>query len=124
MPSTVVVGSGNLSVSGGNGGNGGVGSSTTEYEKVSGPGPGANGGNGGSAMKTSHLFLNMDGGEYSVSISDGKGGLKGKPGKNGSIYTGPLATIMWGDVYDIGKAGVDGKSIVVSRKVLKGKLVF
>lgn len=124
VPSAVVVGSGNLSVCGGNGGNGGVGSSTTEYETVSGPGPGANGGNGGSAVKTSHLFLNMNGGEYSVSISDGKGGLKGKPGKNGSIYTGPLATIMWSDVYDIGKAGVDGKSIVVSRKVLKGKLVF
>lgn len=124
VPSMIVCGNGNLSVVGGNGGNGGKGSSTTDYEKNNCPGVGSNGGNGGAAVKTSHLILRMDRGECTVSLSDGKGGLKGNPGKNGSIYTGPTVSLMWNDMFDIGKAGKDAKSVMVVKKIVTGKLVF
>ena len=84
----------------------------------------ADGGNGGAAVKTSHMILRMDSGNCSVSLSDGKGGLKGKPGKNGSIYTGPTVSLMWNDMFDIGKAGNDAKSVMVVKKIVTGKLVF
>lgn len=124
VPSMIVRGNGNLSIVGGNGGNGGIGSSTTDFEKVNCPGAGSNGGNGGAAVKTSHIILRMDSGNCSVSLSDGKGGQKGKPGKNGSIYTGPTVSLMWNDMFDIGKAGKDAKSVMVVKKIVTGKLVF
>ena len=124
VPSMIVRGNGNLSVVGGNGGNGGIGSSTTDFEKVNCPGVGSNGGNGGAAVKTSHMILRMDSGNCSVSLLDGKGGLKGNPGKNGSIYTGPTVSLMWNDMFDIGKAGKDAKSVIVVKKIATGKLVF
>ncbi len=109
VPSLVVFGQGNLSIIAGDGGDGGIGSSTTTWEAVNGPGKGANGGDGGKAIQTSTVFLNFVG-EFNV--QNGKGGLKGKPGNNGSIITGPAASMMWDDVYDIGEDGNDGVSII------------
>ncbi|MDE6075282.1 MAG: hypothetical protein K2G26_02470 [Clostridia bacterium] len=123
VPSLVVEGEGALVISGGNGGNGGVGSSTTKWEASNGPGAGADGGDGGAGLKTSYCVVNMNGENSYVSVSDGKGGKKGKPGNNGSIITGPAASAMWKDMYDIGKAGKDGKSEFGSIKILGGKFL-
>lgn len=124
LSSIVVCGSGNLSIVGGNGGNGGIGSSTTKWEAVNGPGAGADGGDGGDAVKCAYLVVDMDSDECNVCISDGVGGAKGKPGTNGSIITGPPATAMWKDMYDIGKAGKNGKSVIGSKKIIRGSVTI
>ncbi len=119
--SAVVCGGGSLMLYGGKGGNGGNGSASTKNEKKNGPGAGSNGGDGGSAIKCSYFALDMqDGG--TVGITDGTGGKKGEPGVNGSIFTGPAASVMWKDMYDIGKAGKAGKSVLSRKKIIKGTL--
>lgn len=123
LSSVVVRGSGNLNFSGGNGGNGGRGSATTKWESKNGPGAGADGGNGGTAVKCAYLVTDFDSENFCVGIKDGVGGKKGKPGENGSIITGPMASAMWKDMYDIGKAGKNGKSVIGSKKIIKGSVV-
>lgn len=124
VPSLVVCGSGELSVSGGNGGNGGVGSATTKWEATNGPGAGADGGDGGAAVKCSYVAVDFESDSFFVSFTDGKGGKKGVPGENGSIITGPMASAMWKDMYDIGKAGKNGKSVIGTKKIIKGRVVL
>ena len=109
VPALIINGEGNLNITAGDGGNGGKGSATTTFEAVNGPGKGSNGGNGGSAIKTSTLLLDFIG---EINYKNGNGGTKGKPGNNGSIITGPVASMMWNDVYDIGKDGNVGQSII------------
>lgn len=123
-PTVIITGSGNFVVSGGDGGDGGVGASTTTWESSKAPGKGSDGGDGGVGIKTSYFILNYNNGGYTVQVSDGKGGKKGIPGGNNSIITGPIASAMWNDVYDIGKAGADGISIFGKKKLLNGSLVF
>lgn len=124
IPTAVITGNGNLTISGGNGGNGGKGSSTTTWESVNGPGAGADGGDGGAAIKTSYLIIDMQDYLCNVSIVDGSGGNKGTPGENNSIITGPVASLMWDDMYDIGKSGENGESIILTKKIFKGELLI
>jgi len=123
VPTAIIKGNGNFTIRGGNGGNGGVGSATTTWESVNAPGKGSNGGNGGAAIKTSYLILNFESGDQNLTLVDGNGGEKGKPGTNGSIITGPTASIMWNDVYDIGKKGKTGSSVLGIRKIINGHLI-
>ncbi len=121
VPTAIIKGPGNLTISGGNGGNGGIGASTTTWESSATPGVGTNGGNGGSAIKTSYLILIMDV-DSSIILSDGIGGKKGIPGMNNSILTGPLVSAMWKDIYDVGKDGTRGNSIIETKLILKGNI--
>ncbi|MCH5164260.1 MAG: hypothetical protein J1F36_04510 [Clostridiales bacterium] len=120
-PTIIVQGSGNLTIRGGNGGNGGNGASTTTYSTKT-IGKGSNGGNGGSGVVTQYLIVNMGTHDSKVAVSGGLGGKKGNPGGNNSILTGPLVSMMWNDIYDIGKAGTSGKSVVGIVTILKGNL--
>lgn len=122
LSSVVVRGNGNFLIAGGNGGNGGVGSSTTKWEEKNGPGAGADGGDGGTAVKCAYLVVDMQNAGCAVSVADGTGGKKGTPGVNGSIITGPAASAMWKDMYDIGKSGKSGKSVIGALKIIEGKV--
>lgn len=124
VPTVIITGSGNFTVTGGNGGNGGVGSATSKWESSSAPGKGSNGGNGGAGVKTSYFILKLNSANNTVTVSDGKGGAKGTPGVNGSIITGPAASIMWKDMYDIGKVGEDGRSSFGTKRILSGRLIY
>lgn len=125
VPTVVVTGHGDFTVFGGNGGKGGVGASNSTWSQCL-PGKGADGGDGGTAIKTSYLVVNMDIGVYTVSVIDGKGGEKGKPGNCNSItiITKTWVSLLWNSQYDIGKFGSDGRSVLGTRKIIKGELVF
>ena len=115
----VFIGSGNLGIYAGNGGNGGIGSGTTS-ESYKYPGRGSNGGDGGSAIKTSYLVVSSYDGSLNVKYKDGLGGQKGLPGVNGSIFSGPLASMVWGN-YDNGVNGNPGKSYFGTKYILRGE---
>ena len=120
-PTVIFRGSHPISIQGGNGGNGGDGSATTTYSSKT-IGKGSNGGNGGRGIVTQYMIVNMDCDDISVSVFGGVGGKKGSPGTNASIITGPLVSMMWSDIYDIGKAGKQGKGINGIVKIIKGNL--
>lgn len=122
VPTVILRGDGEFQICGGNGGNGSKGASTTVTSSAS-IGVGSNGGNGGAAVKTQYFILEMTASSI-VTIKDGRGGEKGPPGDNNSIITGPLISMMWGDVYDIGKNGMSGKSILGRKTITGGKLKY
>lgn len=120
----VIVGEGNLTVTGGDGGNGSDGAATSAYKTYV-PGKGSHGGDGGDGIVCKTTFVNMDE-KGTVTISAGKGGAKGKMGANNSIATG-----LWVDVgnaflrtYDIGTAGKDGISLSGVILVKSGKATY
>ncbi len=121
VSTAIFKGNGSLQIYGGNGGNGGDGASTSTWEAVNGPGAGSNGGNGGAAIKSSYFVLQMDTMGW-ISYTDGSGGRKGEPGENNSIITGPGASLMWNDMYDIGKNGSSGSSSLGKRIIIQGNL--
>ena len=122
VPTVIMRGDGEFGICGGDGGNGSKGASTTTTSSAS-IGVGSNGGNGGAAVKTQYFIMEMSAGSF-VTIKDGNGGKKGSPGDNNSIITGPLISMMWADVYDIGKNGADGKSVLGSKIITSGKLNY
>lgn len=120
--SIVVRGRGTLTISGGNGGNGSKGSSTTDYStKVI--GKGSSGGNGGDGVHCQNFIVNMSS-DSAVSIIGGTGGRKGDPGNNCSIVTGPIISMMYNSVYDIGKNGNDGIPIKGKTIIIQGRLKY
>lgn len=121
-PTVVVKGNGSLTVRGGDGGNGGKGASTTQWSDKT-IGKGSNGGNGGSGILTQYLVVDMDNDNSKVEVYGGSGGSKGNPGDNVSSITGPLVSMMYETVYNIGKPGASGKSVVGVVIVNKGKVM-
>lgn len=121
-PTVVVTGNGNFTVTGGNGGKGGIGSATTTWEATMAPGKGSDGGNGGAGVLTSYFVLDMDYGNCIATVTNGMGGGKGSPGRNSSIITGPMVSMMWNDIYDIGKSGARGQSVFGTTKIINGRL--
>ncbi len=121
VSTAIFKGNGSLQIYGGNGGNGGDGASTSTWEAVNGPGAGSNGGNGGAAIKSSYFVLQMETIGW-ISYTEGSGGKKGEPGENNSIITGPGASLMWNDMYDIGKNGSSGSSSLGKRIIIQGSL--
>ena len=121
LSSLTITGSGNLIIEGGCGGDGSSGSDSTTYSEKT-IGKGSSGGNGGNALICSQLVVDLDEQNNTVTLKGGLGGKKGEPGKNGSIITGPLVSMMYDDIYDIGKNGLNGKSFIGVAIVNKGEL--
>lgn len=124
VPCLIIKSQNSFKIQAGNGGNGGKGSGTTAYDATNTPGKGSDGGDGGTALKTSYLILDLANNSNTLTITDGKPGIKGEPGVNGSIITGALVTAMWKDMYDIGKNGKSGRSIINKTLIIKGELIF
>lgn len=116
----VVEGNGTLALHGGKGGNGENGSATSSGASAV-PGKGSNGGNGGDGVFCDAIVLNSIN-LTKVELKGGKGGNKGNPGANGSVLTGPACSLVWGTVYDIGKPGTAGISLVGMSIVFNGNL--
>lgn len=120
-PTAIIKGNGMLTLSGGNGGDGGKGAGTTTWASAS-PGKGANGGNGGAGIKTDVLIVNMDSSSDVITMTCGTGGKKGNPGANGSLLTGPAASLVWEATYDIGRQGDDGVNIIGEKRIISGSI--
>lgn len=122
LPTVIIRGSGNITISGGNGGNGGNGASTTTWSDKT-IGKGSNGGDGGNGIITQYLIIDMVNEESLIKVYGGTGGAKGTPGNNVSLLTGPLVSAMWDDIYDIGKKGNNGVSVIGIINTIKGQLI-
>ncbi len=106
-PTVVVRGSGEFTVSGGNGGAGGRGANSTTWA-TSFYGDGGNGGVGGDGIVTQFFVLQMESNGI-VYVNKGIGGTRGAPGINGSILTGPWSTADYNEHY--GTSGKDGTAL-------------
>ncbi len=117
-PTVVVRGSGEFTVSGGNGGAGGRGANSTTWA-TNYYGDGGNGGVGGDGIVSQFFVLQMET-DGVVYVSNGRGGARGAPGVNGSILTGPWSTSDYNEHYGI--AGKDGTALRGSVITLGGTL--
>lgn len=109
LSKTVVVGDGTLRLNGGKGGTGGKGanSHTSIWAIFARFGDGGTGGTGGSAVTCTGLVVNM-GLVGILELNEGKGGDGGRPGDNGSLFTGPGGTDVWSSSF--GAKGADGQT--------------
>jgi len=120
----VIQGEGNLTITGGDGGDGSDGAATSAYKAYV-PGKGSDGGDGGDGIVCKTTFVNMDK-NGTVTITAGKGGAKGKMGKNNSIATGlwvDIGDFLW-ENYDVGEAGDDGISLSGVILIKSGKAMY
>lgn len=117
-PTVVVRGSGEFTVSGGDGGVGGRGANSTTWA-TNYYGDGGNGGVGGDGIVSQFFVLQMES-DGVVYVNSGIGGARGAPGVNGSILTGPWSTADYNEHY--GTAGKNGTALRGSIITLGGTL--
>lgn len=125
LPNIVIIGDGTLKCTGGQGGTGGQGADSGGGGLfdgfLKGYGYGGTGGSGGSGIKCSKLFMSMNG-DGKVESFGGAGGSGGVPGANGSVGTGWLGSLTWGQAH--GQAGIDGIAVRGTAYIISGMCNF
>lgn len=123
VPTLIVCGTGCLALSGGNGGNGGNGSNAYGLFNTAKPGKGSYGGNGGAALLTEYLILDAIKEDFTLSVSDGKGGKKGVLGASNGNVIGSSSTLV-DSSYWYFTDGKDGQTQIGKSVINKGKLLL
>lgn len=110
FPKIAIMGSGSLTLSGGNGGKGGKGADSAGWVAAV-FGDGGDGGDGGYGIKATKIAVAM---EYSgiCKCSGGEGGKGGNPGANGSIISGPIYSAAGNYERYYGKDGEPGGATI------------